>query len=123
MTNNLSYETAKKLKEAGFPQNTQYALATSPWGGKDNKPLLQTMTREEGNDGYANLLSAGYDVVSIPSLSELIDACGEEFLNLIKRENEWFAGQRYQKEGRRNIGIGSTKEEAVAALYLALHNK
>ena len=47
----ISFELAKKLKEAGFPQS-EVARAQQ---------------------------QAGYDYVSMPTLSALIEACGEYF--------------------------------------------
>ena len=117
----MNYELAKELKDAGFPQNTNYATVQSPWY-KDGR-TEQRMAKENGNDGYANLLSAGYDVVSLPTLSELIEVCDWKFASLSAPDQTdeggiqvWLAESRFP-----NIGSGSTPEEAVAKLWLALN--
>lgn len=55
------------------------------------------------------------------TLSELIEACGDSFLMLVHPNkgirDDWSAF------GVPNNGFGSTPEEAVAELYLALNSK
>lgn len=83
-------------------------------------------------------------VICLPSLSELIEACGDEFLELgkykqthIKRGKfwafihmDWYKKPiKWWKAGSTNKlgwqwrfrGEGSTPEEAVARLWLAMH--
>lgn len=114
----LSYETAKKLKGAGFPQ--------SPYMGA----LCQ---HEPENDSYPCRVSSRRNPecewVSVPTLSELIEACGEQFghLALVGGDDcgntEWVARVRghigYAKQTQQ---VGSTPEEAVANLWLALNH-
>jgi hypothetical protein len=52
-----SYQLAKRLKDAGFPQSE----------------LLRAQRK------------AGYDYVSMPTLSTLIEACGEDFGRCVLR--------------------------------------
>ncbi len=93
----MTYELAKKLKDAGFPQN-----------GFDKEPL----TWQEKHHAY------------FPALSELIEACGAEFKELMRvphphlDKNPW-----YCRGWETEIFEGSTPEEAVANLWLALNNK
>lgn len=54
-----------------------------------------------------------------PSLSELIEACGEKFSNLRNDEGRWIATASGVSYGQ----TGSTPEEAVANLWLALNEK
>ena len=93
----MTYETAKKLKDAGFKQTGIHS------------PL--TYSRKEGEPYY-------------PYLNELIEACGDEFDALFKcRDNGvniitdgWIA---VDKDNTR--AWGNTPEEAVAELWLALN--
>ena len=70
------------------------------------------------------------DCADVPTLSELIEACGEEFRDLLKmrsKDYEWEAEGYYfccdeHGEGRR-FGQGKTPEEAVSRLWLALNKK
>jgi hypothetical protein len=123
----MNYNLAKQLKDAGFPQNTRYASVKNPHFTEVER-TLQLMTREKGNDGYANLLSAGYDVVSLPTLGELIEACGDSLHGLSRLKNgEWSKLGWYAFGPIRDIDSfaasfeGATPEEAVAHLYLAAH--
>ena len=55
-----------------------------------------------------------------PDLSSLIEACGTGFSSLHKLEPEWHViGHMFFD----NLHIGSTPEEAVANLFLALNKK
>lgn len=92
----IPYELAKKLKDAGFPQEM-----------KDGSMLDDGLN----NEGYGP--ETAYD----PTLSELIEACGESFVMLGHRGSGWFS------ESISNIGNGTTPEEAVANLWLELNKK
>lgn len=113
----MNYELAKALKNAGFFQKQTgdyYAL-----NGQYTYPLVPT----QGN----------YEKVSIPTLSELIEACGDRFGKLIRRPNS----PNYEGDSARwgalevsGVGItiiregwGYAPEEAVANLWIALHEK
>lgn len=100
----MNYELAKKLKDAGFEEisnnDVERIIVDGSWGA--------------------------------PTLSELIEACGGYFWNLYRAQNVGMAGlnrdhHHYGAETSPELGIGiqtgSTPEEAVANLYLALHNK
>lgn len=96
----LTYELAKELWDAGFPP------------------------RSHPSDDYG-------DVLQYPTLTELIEACGEQFASLEKglttKEQLWLAtGGKYHGEDdgpyRYEFELfGSTPEEAVARLWLALN--
>lgn len=94
----MDYELAKQLKEAGFPQ-------TSDSEYKHIYPN-ETATRL-GTDGMRE-----------PTLSELIEACGDDFIQLRKTHNKprslWLASSLETDES------AETPEEAVAKLWLEL---
>ena len=95
----LSYETAKKLKDAGFER---------PSVPRDYQPFGEALTEEE----YIN-------VIKLIDLSELIEVCGDELALILRgAEGRWFA-QGFSKDGGTNF-LGSTPEEAVAALLISL---
>lgn len=94
----MNYELAAKLKDAG--------LECSLWTTKDHKEPHK-----------------GDELLPAPTLSELIEACGAEF-NRLERdtvENHdsaiWiaYAWKLYK------VKFGSTPEEAVANLWLAIN--
>jgi hypothetical protein len=96
-----SYDLAKKLKDAGLPQ----------WGPNhfyDKNGLRRGCFSEED-------IEEGF--VYAPSLSELIEACGKGIISLSRGavSKDWLATNNVHAVS------GSTPEEAVANLYLALH--
>jgi hypothetical protein len=90
----ITYELAKKLKDAGFPQSE---LASAQQ-------------------------KAGYDYVSMPTLSTLIEACGENFGALGREPNRWLACGYVSERGEwKNVHAGESPEEAVARLWLSIN--
>lgn len=94
----MNYETAKALKDAGFP------MPDTSWDNFDQE-ILKTEW-----DMYRSKFC--------PTLEELIEACGERFGSL----NNWLDG--WGAFGiKKAFGEGATPTEAVARLWLALHTK
>jgi hypothetical protein len=104
----MNYDLAKKLKDAGFPQSTQVGA------------------HYISSEGYLDDLDAEQSAY-IPTLSELIEACGDRFAEL----RYWFEDRigefAIHKEWRARVrpslpewSIGPTPEEAVANLWLTL---
>ncbi len=116
----IDYSLAKELRAAGFPQNTTWASVLSPFDKKGKRQVM-TMNITEENDGYANLVRAGYDVVALPTLGEMIEVCGKDFGMLFKVGEEWTASSEYDEYPTSYPhGIGATPSEAVSRLWLAL---
>ena len=89
----ISFELARKLKDAGFPQS-ELARAQQ---------------------------EAGYDYVSMPTLSTLIEACGADFGALGREADCWVACEYVSERGTwENAHEGQTPEDAVARLWLSL---
>jgi len=109
----MEYELAKQLKDAGFPQKyirgqTMYDPSVEP----DKDGIIPNDTEE----------------VFIPTLSELIDACGDKFGSLVRQEPHpayyKFGFTAYPSQWQLiDEGIGKTPEEAVANLWLALNKE
>jgi hypothetical protein len=120
----MHYELAKELKDAGFPQKYHY----------DEQGRRNDFCEPE--------------VVSNPTLEELIEACGEDFGNLSFQvptkdpsASHWWSAKshglheiipeewsdEYKKERKDSpehaclYGLGNTPAEAVARLLLALY--
>ena len=91
----MDYELAKSLMDAGFPQIGK---------GSSIGSLEKLVWRIS-------------DRVYVPTLEELIDACGENFGSLDKRHDGWLA--RANEDQRCFAG---TPAEAVARLWLTLKN-
>lgn len=92
----ISYDLAVKLKEVGFPQ----------------PPLRGAYDRD---------LQLSWYQAYIPTLSELISACGSDFMSISSGKGGWVAEQTVGLDG--GVATGSTPEEAVANLYLSINTK
>ncbi len=131
----ISYELAKRLKDAGFPQ----AFPKSDFMNLDDASTIQYIKDKYCHHGTLKYL-CGADCCMInpplcedvyfPTLSELIDACGDKF-NILHFDNfkkEWFA---YSNDPKDEVDLewyhdgeyskGKTPDEAVANLYIELH--
>jgi len=112
----VDYKLSKELKEAGYPQEGDgYAVFES--GGKPMK---------------AHLIGVPDVVAYAPTLSELIDSCGENFQQLYKKHGDYVASTEelgHSAEQRNNPslgytwieGYGKSPKEAVAKLWLELN--
>lgn len=95
----MNYELTKKLRDSGFPQ-----CGSGEWEGDDD----------------------GKIPTYIPTLSELIAACGDKFSCLGVADinpQGYFTFRGWQAVGEHARQNGTTPEEAVANLYLALNVK
>lgn len=100
----MNYELCKKLKDAGFPQNTLLGIFEDASG-----PLL----KEECPKTWGN-------TVAYPSLAELIEACGDGF-GLLVKDDGWTAANGSAEGTWYDQTSGKTPEEAVANLWLELN--
>ena len=92
----IAYGLARKLKGAGFPQS-ELARAQQ---------------------------QAGYDYVSLPALSTLIEVCGEGFGALGRGPDCWVACEYVSEHGEwKNAHEGESPEDAVARLWLSLNGQ
>jgi len=88
----MDYKLAKELKDAGFPQTSGDLL---------------THVNDEGVID---------EVCMRPTLSELIEACGDK-ISLFGDKGSWSATGNNPQRG---YGGGQSPDEAVARLWLAL---
>jgi hypothetical protein len=116
----ITYELAKELKEAGFPQGEgSYFVDGDLWDRTMQSDYETPSTPRREKWIYA------------PTLSELIEACGDKFGGLLKENNiflvdlingEWTAYDN-QPSVTRDIYNGKSPEEAIARLWLKLNKK
>ena len=90
----MDYDLAESLMDAGFPQIGKGSLI-----GPMNKLVWRSGDR-----------------VYVPTLEELIEACGDGFESLERGMNTWFCNDTFLYDG-------TTPVEAVARLWLALNRK
>ncbi len=112
----MNYELAKELKDAGWHEWPETLMG---------KPIS---TVHGDADGW----------YYFPPLSELIEACGDILLFKLPKDNEWDSSEKdvwvastvekylcadtYFIDTNFNGETGSTPEEAVARLWLALNS-
>ena len=107
----MDHTLASELRDAGFPQQTLH--------------LGNVVEREKWDP------IVGYDPCFVPSLEELVEACGEK-VAVFHDGTMWTAGKIgvitsngllfFDAVFRRAI-LAATPKEAVARLYLALNKK
>ena len=114
----MTYELAKRLFKAGFPFKSPYVWLIDDG---DKTELVSVMKSTK----YSRSLTP------LPTLSELIGACGDRFLSLARPHDDhnqtayWEAngmGGEFPQIRHENVSTkGDTPEEAVANLWLKLH--
>ena len=135
----LNYGLCKKLKDAGFPQkgNQGYYINeadkvcfTTDWNITDTAGVIIEYFDPEHR--VISKTSKAY-VVIVPTLSELIEECGDRFMSIetakagmlgpFDRQYGGWCCDYY--EGNRYLGkiIGFSPEEVVANLWLKLNEK
>lgn len=106
----LTYEQCKSLKDVGFPQN-----GNGHWvHAIGNHHEYEYESVEEYPDYYAY----------VPTLSELIEACGDDFGGISRGKHptevgQWAAYSINASEFEDMVG-GQTAIEAVCNLFIAL---
>lgn len=115
----ITYELAKELKEAGLGQ------CGDGWIVNPEEKDVFVKSNGEKNSYYFGDDSLN---VYIPTLTELIEACGDRFGVLSRPPNVETAmawGGQQWRAGSMDFqsAFGSTPEEAVARLWLALNKK
>jgi hypothetical protein len=105
----MNYELAKELDEAQFPYDPE------------RHSLINRMAPcDSGEDCTSRYCT--------PSLSELVGVCGNQLTMLLRIQDDILAQHPgvLQWEAQSKLveaGLGSTPEEAVARLWLALNKK
>lgn len=136
----MDYKTAQQLKDAGFPQEIKAGdivfwnkeLWIHTGGGHNGEEGLyfkkgQLCCKPEDDVMVSSYLRNILDkeVLLIPTVPELIEACGDGFINLNRHKDR--KGVWYRVFGIKNKEIittmGKTSLEAVAKLYIELNKK
>lgn len=135
----IDYELATRLKDAGFPQqwtseNLKYNMYPFYAPIQDGDKIVYEYRTS------LDILAAQLDKedlnywVYIPTLSELIEACGKKFHDLLRVSDEFMENNKRWKASpitalaypndiatRIHSQYGETQEEAVALLWLELN--
>ena len=114
----LSYELCLKLKEAGFPQDTEFDLL---WmGTQDGRKKYEK--HPKGSVYHEDCIV----VATLPTLEELIESCGKDFNSLsLLQDGNWLAMyiDNIKLENPDISCYGKTPEEAVANLWIQLYQQ
>lgn len=113
----ITYELAKQLKDAGFSKTKKFPYY---FYHINNEKIIYI------NNG-SNLISEN-QFLYVPTLSELIEACGDKFDSLNNIDTDYdkkFGWQAIQSINllEKKAALGNTPEEAVAKLWLVLQDK
>lgn len=128
----MNYKLALSLKDAGFPQmdagNTRFIMPKDIlWQNELDGPICINSNQIWNEDNYSE-----QDCAYLPSLEELIEACGEGFFGLEKVQNYMVDGNKVWDKGWQALPFpldyskaefAQTSIEAVANLWLALNAK
>ena len=122
----IDYKLAKQLKEAGFPLSQDSATFRSDVQLRGGWYYKLVGMKEWGFKLTQSFESKFNKTIYVPTLSELIEACGDGFGVLYKFGEEWeIEGGKLlnAKELIFEIDIRKCKtpEEAVAKLYIKLN--
>lgn len=129
----MDYSLAKRLKDAGYPQKGIFGYAVIlEAGGHNFHPHRFSYEHENAKD-YAFVKG---DVLSdecvAPTLEDLIEACGSDFLALSNYAKKgwgaaalkhWRSEPHNVPHSKEVLERGSTPTEAVAMLWLALNSE
>jgi len=115
----MNYELTLQLKKAGFPQEGMGSVIWEDVKATEEEKLNDAIEDTKKYEAY------------LPTLSELIEACGDkfEYLEFIidggldGKVKLWWAYARKSIIPEAYERGGSTPEEAVANLWLALNKK
>lgn len=117
------------MKEAGFPQTGErpwycggHEIFDDGYTGHDEQCLEKTLLYNYEDHFCESASLVAESIIEVPTLSELIEACGEKLYSLRKQTNQWCVESLMDSNNWFIQEKGSTPEEAVAKLWLALNN-
>jgi hypothetical protein len=117
----MNRELAKELKAAGFPIRV-YRVGHR-FFPHEKSPGWSDSSREHGvtltNYALQNRLQDIKDGYYCPSLSDLIEACGDGLARLFIEKDIWTA----ESKNAEKHAVAHSAEEAVAALWFALRKQ
>ena len=125
----MNYALAKQLKDVGYKQEGLWGICFLPEKESHSNSGVRYVRRMHYRTfpwkSHKSFTYGGYEPIVLPTLSELILACGDRFERL-ERINEKLSpgfknGDKWQAMGYREIEYADSPEEAVAKLWLALN--
>jgi len=112
----ITYELAKELRDAGYPQDEGDGYFEY---GEEKQIVTKKQMDDFAKNPIGMLQITDVESYYVPTLSELIEACGEKYFSLYfdMSDNTWRAKKNDY------LGSGESTETAVANLWLELNKK
>ncbi len=115
----MNYELAKQLKDAGFKQDGSNGFIT-------DKGIFESLFDCDYCPEVFGQPTSNKNNAYVPSLSELIESCGDGFFGITRDNNH--GNISFKASGDPMAfdifeGYGNSPEEAVARLWLELNKK
>jgi hypothetical protein len=107
----MTYELARKLKEAGFPQRHD----------DDNWPPKKYLAPDKKIIDGKPEPTFSKELVYVPTSDELIEELGDNLESMIRRGNG--TGDDWEVRSKTDRYNASSLIEALAELYCAIHKK
>ena len=127
----MNYELAKKLKETGWEKETYWF-----YGSNETDTPCLTFKYNQLDTCGGRITDKGFEkfvLAYAPTLSELIEACGDRFFGLLKGDAHAGGGHCWKAEAQSSHLVMSpdilavddyqTPEKAVAHLWLKLNKE
>lgn len=115
----MNYQLVKQLIDAGFTYRSTVA------GDNDGRHYHVDFVNPKGNSSYSMIPGEDWaldeDSLRVPTLAELIDACGKDFTK-VEINTLDVNDYRWAAWSGDYVDFGDTAEEALANLYIALKN-
>lgn len=120
----MNYKLCKKLRDAGFPQNECLEVWFSDKGKNQSRTYWEILFHKNETT-LKHSWHKDTEFYVIPTLSELIKECGDDFVGVYLEINSdsrhWEATACRNKRGKEIHTKGYSLEEAVAKLWLKLN--
>jgi hypothetical protein len=121
----MNHELCKKLKDAGFPQKGYIGAKYYNFIGHPRLDIpyqYAQLIQIESESQFDKI--GGY--ILIPTLSELIEACGNSLIGMSKYKDGiysigWYSMYHKEFDSMASFIYGATFEESIANLWLKLN--
>ena len=113
----MDYKLAKKLKDLGFKQGWNL-ICEHDYQPTDGIHSLRSDWKKDDTGMYC-----GGDSAHIPTLAELIEACGKKIIGIDRTDEGWKAAGVDFERNEVIVFTANNLEDAVSELWLRLNKK
>lgn len=104
----MKYELLKRLKDSGFPLQ-RVAIVSGREIALKRPAVVFSLS--------ASTTEAG--IYYVPSLSDLVEACGSYLMNMFRVDGGWACNQHQAPDEPASEAHGATLDDALAELWLS----